>query len=251
MAPGRHARMGTSKDTSSGRHFQTTRWSVVLRAGGDDVPTARLALEALCKQVWYPLYGYVRRRGYGPEDSQDLVQGFFARLFESGDLANVSPARGRLRSFLLAALKHHIANHRRGTQALKRGGGVQVVSIDLTDAEGRFSAEPADLDTPDRAFDRRWAQALLERVLATLGDEFRAAGRRELFLLLEPSLGGEPPDHIKVAERLGMSHGAVKVAAHRLRRRYGDLLRREIAQTLDRPEDVEDEIQNLFEALGD
>src|SRR5689334_4706281 len=103
----RSARMGTSKDAATGRHFQTTRWSLVLRAGGPDVPAARLAREALCKQVWYPLYGYVRRRGYGPEDAQDLVQGFFARLFESGDLATVSPARGRLRSFLLAALKHH------------------------------------------------------------------------------------------------------------------------------------------------
>ena len=243
--------MGTSNDATSGRRFQTTRWSLVVRAGGQDAPAARMALEALCKQVWYPLYGYVRRRGYSPEDAQDLVQGFFARLFESGDLANVSPARGRLRSFLLAALKHHVANHRRGTQALKRGGGLHVVSIDLEDAEGRFALEPADLETPDRAFDRRWAQALLERVLATLGDEFRAAGRRELFVLLEPSLCGDPLSHIEVAKRLGMTHGAVKVAAHRLRRRYGELLRREIAQTLDRPEDVEDEIQNLFEALGD
>ncbi len=210
-----------------------------------------MALEALCNQVWYPLYGYVRRRGYSPEDSQDLVQGFFARLFESGDLAKVSTAHGRLRSFLLAALKHHVANHRRGVQALKRGGGLRVVSIDLEDAEGRLAVEPADLDTPARDFDRRWAKALLERVLATLADEFRAAGRLELFVLLEPSLGGDAPSHIKVAERLGMTHGAVKVAAHRLRRRYGELLRREIAQTLDRPEDVEDEIQNLFAALGD
>jgi RNA polymerase sigma-70 factor (ECF subfamily) len=213
------AHMGTSKDATTGRRFQTTRWSLVLRAGGQDAPAARLALESLCKQVWYPLYGYVRRRGYGPEDAQDLVQGFFARLFESGDLANVSPARGRLRSFLLAALKHHVANHRRGNQALKRGGGLHVVSIDLQDAEGRFAAEPADLDTPDRAFDRRWAQALLERVLATLGDEFRAAGRRELFVLLEPSLCGDALSHIDVAERLGMTHGAGQVAAHRLRRR--------------------------------
>jgi DNA-directed RNA polymerase specialized sigma24 family protein len=193
----------------------------------------------------------VRRRGFGPEDAQDLVQGFFTRLFESGDLATVSPSRGRLRSFLLAALKHHVANHRRGVQALKRGGGVQVMSIDLEDAEGRLSAEPADMDTPDRDYDRRWAQALLERVLATLADEFRAAGRRELFLALQPGLGGESPNLIETAEKLGMTHGAVKVAAHRLRRRYGELLRREIAQTLDRPEDVEDEIQNLFEALGD
>jgi RNA polymerase sigma-70 factor (ECF subfamily) len=224
---------------------------LVLRAGGQDAPAARLALESLCKQVWFPLYGYVRRRGNSPEDSQDLVQGFITRLLESGDLATVSQERGRLRSFLLAALKHHIANHRRGAQALKRGGGVHVVPIDLQDAEGRFSAEPADLDTPDRAFDRRWAQDLLERVLVTLGDEFRAAGRRDLFLELEPSLAGEMPSLIEVAKKLGMSHGAVKVAAHRLRKRYGELLRREIAQTLDRPEDVEDEIQNLFEALGD
>jgi RNA polymerase sigma-70 factor (ECF subfamily) len=224
---------------------------LVLRAGGQDAPAARLALESLCKQVWFPLYGYVRRRGNSPEDSQDLVQGFITRLLESGDLATVSQERGRLRSFLLAALKHHIANHRRGAQALKRGGGVHVVPIDLQDAEGRLSAEPADLDTPDRAFDRRWAQDLLERVLVTLGDEFRAAGRRDLFLELEPSLAGEMPSLIEVAKKLGMSHGAVKVAAHRLRKRYGELLRREIAQTLDRPEDVEDEIQNLFEALGD
>lgn len=243
--------MTNSNDAQTGRRFQTTRWSLVLRAGGQDAPAARLALESLCKQVWLPLYGYVRRRGFSPEDAQDLVQGFITRLLESGDLARVTPERGRLRSFLLAALKHHIANHRRGTQALKRGGAVHVVPIDLEDAEGRFSAEPADLDTPDRAFDRRWAQDLLERVLGTLGDEFRAAGRRELFLLLEPSLEGEPPEFISVAKKLGMTHGAVKVAAHRLRRRYGELLRREIAQTLDRPEDVEDEIQNLFEALGD
>ncbi len=243
--------MANTEDSFGGRRFQTTHWSLVLRAGGEDAPAARLALESLCKQIWYPLYGYVRRRGFGPEDAQDLVQGFFARLFESGDLANVSPARGRLRSFLLAALKHQVANHRRGVQTLKRGGGVHVVSIDLEDAEGRFSAEPEDLDTPDRAFDRRWAQTLLERVLVTLGDEFRAAGRRDLFVQLEGSLSGDAPDHIAVAAKLGMTHGAVKVAAHRLRRRYGELLRREIAQTLDRPEDVEDEIQNLFEALGD
>ena len=243
--------MATSEHAPTGRRFQTTRWSLVLRAGGSDAPAAKLALESLCKQVWFPLYGYVRRRGFSPEDAQDLVQGFFTRLLESGDLAHVSPERGRLRSFLLAALKHHVANHRRGTQALKRGGGVHIVPIDLEDAEGRFSAEPADLDTPDRAYDRRWAQDLLERVLATLGDEFRAAGRRDLFLALEPSLGGEVPALIAVAKHLGMTHGAVKVAAHRLRRRYGELLRREIAQTLDRPEDVEDEIQNLFEALGD
>jgi len=243
--------MTETHDAQSGRRFQTTRWSLVLRAGGQDAPAARLALESLCKQVWFPLYGYVRRRGYSPEDAQDLVQGFFTRLLASGDLAHVSPERGRLRSFLLAALKHHVANHRRGIQALKRGGAVHLVPIDLTDAEGRFSAEPADLDTPDRAFDRRWAQDLLERVLITLGEEFRAAGRRDLFLQLEPSLAGESPSLIEVAKELGMTHGAVKVAAHRLRRRYGELLRREIAQTLDRAEDVEDEIQNLFEALGD
>jgi RNA polymerase sigma-70 factor (ECF subfamily) len=224
----------------------------VIAAGDPNEPHARESLSALCDAYWYPLYAYIRRLGYGPEPARDLTQDFFARLLERGLLAEADPARGRFRSFLRTVCAHYLANQRDRQNARKRGGGRVALPIDAAEAEGRYARELADELSPDRIFDRSWALALLERVLGQLRLEYDEAGKSATFEALRGGLEGGPEDvpHAMIAARLGTSEGAARVAAHRLRRRYGELLRREIASTLDDPAEVDDEIRDLFAALG-
>jgi RNA polymerase sigma-70 factor (ECF subfamily) len=237
----------------SAQQFAPTRWSVVLRAAKPDSSSqAREALASLCQAYWYPLYAYVRRLGHNPHDAQDLTQEFFARLLQKHYLAGIQREGGRFRSFLLAALKGFLANEWDRAHAQKRGGGRSAVSIDATAAETRFAEEPADELTPERIFERQWARALLAQVLARLRAEHVAAGKAELFEQLSASLSqprGAVP-YVEIAGRLGMTEGAVKMAVQRLRGRYRDLLRAEIAETVADAGEVEAEIRHLFAAFA-
>jgi RNA polymerase sigma-70 factor (ECF subfamily) len=232
--------------------FPTTQWSRVVSAGDPEAPAARESLAELCGAYWYPLYAFIRRRGHDPERAADLTQDFFARVLEKGLLAEADPARGRFRSFLRAVCADFLANRHDWEHAQKRGGGRIILPIDAADAEGQYARELADGLTPERIFDRSWALTLLGRVLDRLGREYDEAGKGMTFEALRAALAGDAvaPSHAAVAARLGSTEGAVRVAAHRLRRRYGELLRQEIAATLADPAQVDDEIRDLFAALG-
>jgi RNA polymerase sigma-70 factor (ECF subfamily) len=232
-------------------HFATTRWSLVLDAGTELTPRGREALATLCELYWYPLYAYLRRRNHSAEDAQDLTQGFFTRLLEKHALNIVDPTRGRFRSFLLASLDHYVSNERDHDRAQKRGGATPPISLDATTAEERYKHEPADPWTPEKIFDRNWALTLLGRVLERLRTDLHAEGKGELFDHLKVYLSGEQgaPSYHALGTALGMSEGAVKVAVHRLRRRYRDVLYDEIAQTVSTPEEVELELQYLMESV--
>jgi RNA polymerase sigma factor (sigma-70 family) len=236
---------------AGGRQFATTRWSQVIAAGADQTADSREALARLCESYWYPLYVYVRRWGYDADQAQDLTQEFFARLLEKHYLKAADPTRGRFRSFLLAALKHFLSNERDRAGAVKRGGRTTVIPLEFENAEGRYSREPPDEETPETVYERRWALTLLERTLVRLRGEFTTAGKGRLFARLEGHLTGEQETlpYAELGAELGMSEGAVKVAVHRLRRRFGALLREEIAETVSDPAQVEDEIRELFRAL--
>ena len=245
----------TAPDPDSSRAhdgFLTTHWSVVMAAGGAESEASREALAELCRSYWYPLYAYARRRGESDEDARDLTQGFFCSLLERRDLARLSPERGRFRAFLLAALKHYMANERDRDRAQKRGGGRARLSIDYDQADSRWRIEPAHELSPEHVFQRQWALALLARTLEGLRSEYGSAGKLGLFEALEPLLEGEAPGrYAELAQRLDSTPGALKVAAHRLRRRYRERLRAEIAHTVRRPEDVDDEVRELFRILGE
>jgi RNA polymerase sigma factor (sigma-70 family) len=239
-----------SAGASPGR-FPTTHWSRVVAAGELDTPQAREALAALCNAYWYPLYAYVRRRGHSAEQAQDLTQDFFAYVLERELLAKADRDRGRFRSFLRAVFARHLADQFDRATAQKRGGGRPALSIDARDAEGRYAREPAHDLTPERIFDRSWALTLLDRVFDQLRREYDDAGRAATFEELRTVLtrGPESGSHAMIAGRLGISEGAVRVAVHRLRRRYGVLLRQEIAATVNDPGEIDDEIRSLFAAL--
>jgi RNA polymerase sigma factor (sigma-70 family) len=242
----------TPSERASPGRFPTTHWSRVVAAGEQpDSPQAREALAALCNAYWYPLYAYIRRRGHNAEQAQDLTQDFFAYVLERELLAKADPDRGRFRSFLLAVFARHLANQLDRANAQKRGGGRPALSIDARDAEGRYAREPAHELTPERIFDRSWALTLLGRVFDQLRREYDDAGRAAVFEELRTVLtrGPESGSHATIAGRLGISEGAVRVAVHRLRRRYGVLLRQEIAATVDDPGEIDDEIRSLFAAL--
>jgi RNA polymerase sigma-70 factor (ECF subfamily) len=232
-------------------HFATTRWSLVLDAGTALTPRGHDALATLCELYWYPLYSYLRRRGHTAEDAQDLTQGFFARLLEKHSLNVVDRARGRFRSFLLGSLDHYVSNERDRSRAQKRGSGTPPISLDVAIAEDRYVREPVDPLTPERIFDRNWALAVLDRVLNRLRAELHDAGKDHLFENLKGYLTGDQAagSYQDVGATLGMSEGALKVAVHRLRRRYRALLYDEIAQTVATPEEVELELQYLIEAI--
>jgi len=240
-------------DTSVANHgqFVTTHWSVVLAAGGLDDTHGQAALARLCRVYWYPLYAYVRRQGHTPEDAQDLTQEFFARLLAKNYLSTVDRAKGRFRSFLLAALRHFLANQWDRAQAAKRGGGQRFISLDETNAETRYGLEPADTMTAERIFERRWALTLLELVLSRLRDENAQAGKLELYEQLKDCLTGasDAVSYAELGARLNLTEGAVKVAVHRQRRRYRELLREEIAQTVSCAAEVDDEFRCLLAAL--
>jgi RNA polymerase sigma-70 factor (ECF subfamily) len=242
--------MGTLAGDTPAKRFATTRWSLVLAAGLGGTPDAARALAALCESSWYPLYAEARRRGFGAEEASDRVQGFFARLLESDGIAVADPARGRFRSFLLAAFGHFLANEWDRQRAKKRGGDRKIASLDARDGELRLFREPAHESTPERVFDRRWALALIERALGRLESEYARAGKAAVFAALKPALGGDRGvPYADLARTLGISEGAVKVAMHRLRARAGELIRDEVAQTVGSPEEVDDELRLLFAAL--
>jgi RNA polymerase sigma-70 factor (ECF subfamily) len=231
--------------------FATTHWSLVLAARDRAEPGADDALASLCGLYWYPLYAYVRRRGHGADGAHDLTQEFFARLLEKDFLAGVDRGKGKFRAFLLAACNHFLANEHDRARAKKRGGGRAILSLSASDAEGRYRAEPADALTPEKLFERRWALALLQQVMTRLRDEFEAKGKGRLFDRLRGFLVGEKgAGYRQAANELRLSEGAVKVAVHRLRQRYRELLHEEIARTVGAAEEVEEEIRALFAALG-
>ena len=238
-----------SDSTNPGaRAFATTRWSVVLAAGGA-TPAAGEALAVLCRAYWYPLYTFVRREGKSAPDAQDLTQEFFARLIAKEWLGEVAPERGRFRSWLLAAMKHFLAKEWRDAHREKRGGGATFEPLDTSAAEERYAREPAELATAEKLYDRRWAMDLLDRGFARLEAEFAAAGKAAQFAALKFSLTGEKVALREVAAQLGSSEGAVKVAVHRLRERYRELIRAEIAETVETAEQIEAELQELQAAL--
>ena len=217
-------------------------------AGQDGSAKAQEALGALCRAYWFPLYAYLRRQGKPPHDAQDLTQAFLLHLMEKHALSRVQPERGKFRSFLLASLQYFLADQRDKQQAQKRGGGVTFISLDEQDAEDRYRAEPAEQLDPARLFERRWAMTLLDLTLARLEAEFADSGKKERFEQLRVFLLGEPEalSYAEVGKRLGLKEGAVKVAVLRLRQRFRELLRAEIASTVAKDEEIEDELRHLF-----
>jgi RNA polymerase sigma factor (sigma-70 family) len=231
------------------KNFPTTLWTVVLHAGRDESGQARAALAQLCQAYWYPLYSFVRRRGYLPHDAEDLVQAFFAHLLEKRGLECVAPELGRFRTFLLASLKNFLANDWDRAHARKRGGGRTFVSLDEERAESRYQLEPSHDMTPERHFERQWAMTLLDQVLNALRDEYHAEGKGDLFEELKAVLTGQAGAYADIAARLRRSEGAIKVTVHRLRHRYRELMRARIAETVGEG-DVEDELRHLLAVLG-
>lgn len=231
-------------------HFFATRWSMVLAAGDWRAgSTARRAMDELARLYWFPLYAYLRRRGNSPVAAEDLVQGFFTHLLAKDALATVDRTKGKFRSFLLAALQNYLANVWDQQHAAKRGGDRTILALDTMDAETRYALEPVDTMTPERVYERRWALAVLEQVLVRLRGDYQQRGQGEIFTVLEPVLVGAATGYAGLAAQLNMTEAAVKVAAHRLRRRYRELLRAEIAQTVAEPDLVEEELRELLASL--
>jgi RNA polymerase sigma-70 factor (ECF subfamily) len=241
----------TAIDSAAGQHggvaFATTHWSVVLAAQGES-RAAHEALERLCRIYWRPIYSFVRRQGFGPEEAEDLTQGLFAQLLERKRLSAVRKEKGRLRSFLLGALKYFLADEQRRAMAIKRGKGQPLIPLEELRADDRIEMEPADPVTAEMIYERRWALTVLERVLSRLKDEYRAAGNAALFDSLKELLPDEPgsPSQAEIAAHLGMSENAVRQAFYRFRQRYQSLLREEIAHTVATPGDIEDELRHLI-----
>jgi len=232
--------------------FATTHWTVVIRAGRGQSREAEAALEELCRTYWYPLYVYVRRQTSTREDAEDLTQAFFARFLQRNYLEKLTSQKGRFRAFLLAALKHFLANEWDRANRQKRGGGIAPLSLDWQDADARYQIDPADNLTPDKLFDRAWAITLLERVLARLREENEQSDKKKLFDGLKSFLtvGTNSIPYADAAKQLEVNEGAIRVAVHRLRRRYRELLREEIGQTLSDPVQIEEEMRTLFGAFS-
>jgi RNA polymerase sigma-70 factor (ECF subfamily) len=244
---------GGGRGFQGAAQFGQTQWSVVLAAAGKrDLALAEQSLEKLCRVYWLPLYTFIRRQGESPHDAQDLTQEFFARLLEKDFLDSVDQTKGRFRSFLLASLKHFLSNQRDRARAQKRGGGQTPLSLDFSDAETSIGFQPADEQTPEKAFEKRWALTLLEQSLARLRKEYSDRGRLEIFEQLKTTLteGRTVVAYAEIAARLGMSEASVKMAVHRLRQRYREVLRAEIAETVAHESEVEDELREVFRALS-
>jgi len=239
-------------DPAGARQFATTHWSLVDAARPDEASQsrARAALEELCRAYWYPLYAFVRGRGYSAADAQDLTQAFFARILETGGFASADRTRGRFRSYLLGAMKHFLANEWHRAQTQKRGGKVQFIEWDALDPEGRYATASAPSENPELLFDREWALETIAGALQALRDEMANAGKSDQFDALKGSLTGEDVlPREEIAAKLGMSAGAVKVAVHRLRQRYRMLLRAAIAETVSNEADLDDEMRYLVAVL--
>jgi len=248
-----HSLATPSSEAGEGRPaFVTTHWSVVLSARQKDSPQSAAALETLCRTYWYPLYAYVRRQGHSPPDAQDLTQGFFARLLQKDYLKAAAREKGRFRTFLIMALKRFLANEWDHDRAQKRGGGQPHLSLDTELAEERYRVEPVEGATADKIFERRWALTLLDRTMTRLREEFTAAGKAEEFKRLKACLTAERGDisYAEIAGALGQTEGAMRVAVHRLRKRFRDIFREEIAQTVSSPEEIEEEVRYLIGVLA-
>jgi RNA polymerase sigma factor (sigma-70 family) len=234
--------------------FPTTRWSRIVEAGDPDNPSAREALAELCSAYWYPAYAFIRRRGHDSEAALDLAQAYFTRLLEKGTIGEADPDKGRFRNFLMADCSHFLADHRDREQALKRGGRHPLISIDARDAEGRFLLEPAHEETPERLFERDWALALIARAFDRIERHYAETGRTDLFRRLKPIVSAAPDaaSYGQIAAELGMTEGNVRVSVHRLRARFADALREEVAATIGDPGPavVDDELRSLFAALS-
>jgi RNA polymerase sigma factor (sigma-70 family) len=237
---------------NGGPAFSTTHWSIVVAAGRSDTPRARDALSRLCQTYWYPLYSFARRRGHPAEDAQDLTQEFLARLLEKNWIGDADRNKGRFRTFLLTAMKHFLSDEWDKARAQKRGGGLILQPLQFGDPESRYSQEPAVDESPERIFEIRWALALLETVLIGLRAEYEKEGKAELFSALHPCLVGERTSqpYADLAKSLGSTESMVKSAVHRLRQRYRQLLRDEIANTVAAPDDVDEEMRYLFSILS-
>jgi len=233
--------------------FAETHWSMVLSARDWRSPKAQDALARLCQSYWYPLYAFIRRRGHSPHDAQDLTQGFFTHLFEHDTLHRVEQEKGRFRTFLLAALTRFLNNERDKRHTRKRGGAHKFISWDALEAEERYRSEPGTSASPDGIFDQQWAASIVEQAQVRLRAEYVASGKGAVFAALQELLAGQTMAgaYAELSTRLQMSEPAVKVALHRLRRRFGEMLRSEIAHTVADPAEVEDELRYLFAALGE
>jgi RNA polymerase sigma-70 factor (ECF subfamily) len=242
---------GAGRDDTDRKNFSTTRWSLVVAAGNSRDPHYTEALAELCEAYWYPVYAFVRRQGMEPDRAQDLTQGFFTEVLEKRTLKAARQDRGRFRSFLLAALKFYLSHERDRADAKKRGGGRVPIRLDADTAEGRYSLEPAETDTPETLFERRWALQLLERAVGRLREEQKESALPDRSLRLVNHLTGETtaPGYKRVAQELGMTESAVKVAMYRLRGRFRELLREEVLQTVADPESIDDELRYLFTVL--
>ncbi|MSU64378.1 MAG: sigma-70 family RNA polymerase sigma factor [Pedosphaera sp.] len=241
----------SSAAQSAGAGFRTTHWSVVLAAGDDGSPRGMVALEELCRAYWYPLYAFVRRKGHDAEDARDLTQQFFVRLIEGNRVSLADPQRGRFRTFLLGSLQNFLLNEWAKSARQKRGGQFEFVPLLSDDPENLYAAEPADHRTPEMLFEQRWAAAVMDRAFTRLAAG-QSAGRARLFEALQPFIWGDKSGtpHAETATALGLSEGAVRVAVHRLRGRFRELLREEIAQTVATPEEVNDELRHLIEIVS-
>jgi RNA polymerase sigma-70 factor (ECF subfamily) len=232
--------------------FATTHWSVVLEAGDGSSPQAEAALTRLCHTYWLPVYAFVRKRGHSPEHAQDLTQAFFANFLEKQHVTKANRERGRFRSFLMTSVENFLRNENDRAQAQKRGGGRQLISLDEQDAETRYLCEPTTESDPAKAFEQRWAATLLEMVLKHLQAEFGETGRGDLFEALQAHLWGDSDStpYPELAERFGLTLANVKITAHRLRQRYRELLREEIAHTVALPSQIDDEIRHLMQVVS-
>ena len=230
--------------------FATTHWSLVLEAQGES-PAAQDALEELCRTYWRPVYAFLRRQGVGPEEAEDITQGFFAQLLERRKFSALRKEKGRLRSFLLGSLKYFLADERRRAMAIKRGKGQRLIPLERLRVDERIEMEPSDPVTAEMIYERRWALTVLEHVLSRLKDEYQTAGNAALFDLLKQLLPDEPgsPSQADIAARLGMTENAIRQAFYRFRQRYQSLLREEIAHTVATPGDIEDELRHLIAVL--
>jgi DNA-directed RNA polymerase specialized sigma24 family protein len=229
------------------RRFATTHWSLILAAADPRSPQAASALASLCEIYWFPVYAFIRRNGASTEDARDSTQAFFARVLEKESFKGARQDRGRFRAFLLTAVRHFLANQWDAARAQKRGGGQVVLPLEFDDGERRYLLEPADGLTPEHVYERRWALTVLDTALSRVAAKYKDADRRELFVALRPLLTGHEPDsYKKTARSLGMTEGALRVALHRLRRQFAGCLREVIGQTVERPEDVDEELQHLL-----
>jgi RNA polymerase sigma factor (sigma-70 family) len=239
-------------DLQRGGQFSATHWSVVVTAGKSDLPQATDALEKLCRTYWYPLYSYVRRQGNSPEDAEDLTQQFFSRLLEKNYLARADRDRGKFRTFLVRSLNNFLINEWKRAGRLKRGGDLTILSFDAQEAEERYAGEQIDVSNPDNAYERQWAVTLIDQVFSTLRGEYAAIDKAQLFEAVKVFIWGETgsASYEEIGRPLNLTEGAVKVAVHRLRKRFREVLRAEVAHTVARPEEVDEELRYLIAVLS-